>query len=73
MLITIPSFALAFWASGAVTVCASGSTHPANLSQCFALSLGKMLASVPDGFAIKGNVVLLGLFGFVLGNYFRQT
>ena len=85
MLITILSFALAFWTSGAVTVRTGGITQPANLSQCFALSLGKMLASVPDGFAIHGNFVILGqletfisigligLFGFVLGNYFRQT
>ncbi|MGC8532075.1 MAG: pentapeptide repeat-containing protein [Acidiphilium sp.] len=85
MLATIVGFALLYWATDAIAVLHSGSAHPATLSQCFAFSLGKMLASVPDGFAIGANfailgqletfisIGLIGLFGFVLGNYFRQT
>ncbi len=85
MLVTILGFALLYRATDAVTVLTGGTAHPATISQCFAFSLGKMLASVPDGFTINNEVAifgqletfisigLIGLFGFVLGNYFRQS
>jgi uncharacterized protein YjbI with pentapeptide repeats len=85
MLVTILGFALLYRATDAVTVQTGGIAHPATLNQCFAFSLGKMLASVPDGFAIHNgaaifgqleifiSIGLIGLFGFVLGNYFRQS
>lgn len=85
MVVTILSFTVLYSITGSVAVQSGGSVHPATIIQCFAFSLGKMLASVPDGFYIHDGAIifgqietfisigLIGLFGFVLGNYFRQS
>lgn len=80
MIAVILFFAILYWGLGAVT-----SPHGrAGFAGCLEFSLGKMLADVPDGLNILNPVrpiaeiqvfislALIGLFGFVLGNYFRQ-
>lgn len=80
MIAVILGFAVLYRVLGAVT----SSQGRAGFAGCLEFSLGKMLADVPDGLTILDtarpiaemqvfiSLALIGLFGFVLGNYFRQ-